>query len=74
MQLQDYFDLLGDTVEIWMDVIDGLNIKFAGIDITFYWLLGATFIAALIRVLIGDNDADDDKVDPLSDYYGDDWE
>lgn len=74
MQLQDYFDLLADTIEIWRDVIDGLNIRFAGIHITFYWLLGGVFVAALIRVLIGDNSADDDELDPLSGYQGDDWE
>ena len=72
-QLQDYFELLADAIALWGNCINDLRIYFAGIHITFGFLVGAAFVIALINTLMGTNDSDNDKIDPLKGYSGDDW-
>lgn len=73
-ELQDFFDLLADAINVWGDVIDSSDVSFAGIPIDFHFLLGFGFVSALIAVLLGNNDADDDLINPLKDYDGEDWD
>lgn len=73
-QLQDYFDLLGDSIHLIANIFDGLGLKFAGVPITFELLFGAALTMALINVLFGYPD-DEGQIDAniLSGYDGDDY-
>lgn len=73
-QLQDYFDLLGDSIYLIANIFDGLGLKFAGVPITFELLFGAALTMALINVLFGYPD-DEGQIDAniLSGYDGDDY-
>lgn len=73
-ELQDFFDLLADTINVWADVIDSADVTFCGIPIDFHFLLGFGFVSALIAILLGINDGDDDLINPLKDYDGEDWD
>lgn len=73
-QLQDYFDLLGDSIHLIANIFDRLGLKFAGVPITFELLFGAALTMALINLLFGYPD-DDGQIDVniLSGYDGDDY-
>lgn len=73
-QLQDYFDLLADSIDIFANIFNGLKLKFAGIDINFAFLIGLSLVIGLVNVLKGCSD-DDTGIDisPLDGYHGDDY-
>lgn len=72
-QLQDYFDLLAVTINVLADVIDSTDVSFCGIPIDFHFLFGFAAVSALIAILLGTNDADDDIINPLVGYDGEEW-
>lgn len=71
-QLQDYFDLLADSIDIIAEVFDNLKIRFAGANINFSFLVGLSIVIGLINVLKGCSD-DENGIDisPLDGYDGD---
>lgn len=71
-QLQDYFDLLADSIDIIALVFDNLKIRFAGVNINFSFLVGLSIVIGLINVLKGCSD-DENGIDisPLDGYDGD---
>lgn len=71
-QLQDYFDLLADSIDIIAGVFDDLKIRFAGVNINFSFLVGLSIVIGLINVLKGCSD-DENGIDisPLDGYDGD---
>ena len=73
-QLQDYFDLLADSIDIFANIFNGLNIKFAGVNINFAFLIGLSVVIGLINVLKGCSD-DENGIDirPLDGYDGDEY-
>lgn len=73
-QLQDYFDLLADGIDIFAGIFNGLNIKFAGVNINFAFIVGLNLVIGLINVLKGCSD-DENGIDinPLDGYDGDSY-
>lgn len=73
-QLQDYFDLLADSIDIFAGIFNRLNIKFVGVNINFAFLVGLSLVIGLINVLKGCSD-DENGIDinPLDGYDGDSY-
>lgn len=73
-QLQDYFDLLADSIDVIAGVFNSLSIRFAGVNINFAFLVGLTLVIGLINVLKGASD-DNNGIDisPLDGYDGDEY-
>lgn len=72
-QLQDYFDLLADSIDIFAEIFNGLKLKFAGIDINFAFLIGLSLVIGLVNVLKGADDGDGIDISPLDGYDGDEY-
>ncbi len=72
-QLQDYFDLLADSIDIFAEIFNGLKLKFAGIDINFAFLIGLSLVIGLVNVLKGADDGCGIDISPLDGYDGDEY-
>lgn len=69
-QLQDYFDLLAESIDVFAEIFNGLKLKFAGIDINFAFLIGLSLVIGLVNVLTGADDGNGIDISPLDGYDG----
>lgn len=70
-QLQDYYDCLADGLDILVAVFNRLNLKFAGVTINLYFLVGASVVYMIYHHIMG-SDETQEEFDLFS--YNDDEE
>lgn len=70
-ELSQYYAFLANTINTINIWIKSLNLTLFGEVVDLYMLVGYALLSAIIRILLGIND--DDDLDVLRDYDGDEY-
>ena len=70
-ELSQYYAFLANTINTINIWIKSLNLTLFGEIVDLYMLVGYAILSAIIRILLGIND--DDDLDVLKDYDGDEY-
>lgn len=71
-QLQNFYDCLGDALDVIVVLFRSLNIRFAGVKIDVDFLVGAAIVAAIYHHILGSELQTQEEFDLFS--YHDDEE
>lgn len=52
-QLQDFYDCLANGLDVLVGVFNRLNLKFAGVTINLYFLVGASVVLMIYHHIMG---------------------
>lgn len=68
-QLQDFYDCLAVGLDLLISVFDQLNLKFAGVTINLYFLVGASVVCMIYHHIMGSDETQEEY--DLFSYYDD---